>query len=478
MVKQTKIIATVGPACTEERVLGSMVREGADLLRINASHTTPKGLREWILRIRKLSASIRREVGILVDLQGPRVRTGPLKGGRPLLLKNGEEVTIVCGPGEGWGRIVTTPCRELPRMVKRGDRILLDNGTMELKVLRVEPRQVLAQVLGGGLLGANKGINLPNAQATLPALTEMDRSNLGVAAGLEVDYVALSFVRAAADVADLKTWMKRHHKDIPVIAKIEKPSAVERLEEILAIADGIMVARGDLGIEMGVEKVPVVQKRLIQRANRGGIPVITATQMLESMIENRHPTRAEVSDVANAVFDGTDAVMLSGETAVGKYPVETVRMMSEIILEAERPPWDLQRPAAEVLMAGRHDPADPVQAITQAAYNAAGALDARAILVFTRSGRTAQLMSKLRPRCPIIALSSSGGPITRLNLLRGVQPLSIRHSDSTDDMIRQGDAVILRAGLLRRFDPVVIVSGKQALPGARYMTKIHHIGER
>ena len=470
-MRQTKIIATVGPACADEKILASLIREGADLFRINASHTTPKGLREWVLKIRKISVLARRDVGILVDLQGPRIRTGRLKGGRPLLLNAGDEVTIVPGTGEGWGRTLTTPCRELPRMVHRGDRILLDNGTIELKVLRVDPRQVAAQVVVGGLLGENKGINLPNAQATLPALTEMDRSNLGVAAGLEVDYVALSFVRSASDVADLKAWMKRHHKDIPVIAKIEKPGAVEHLKEILAIADGIMVARGDLGIEMGVEKVPVVQKRLIQRANRSGVPVITATEMLESMIQNRHPTRAEVSDVANAVFDGTDAVMLSGETAVGRYPVETVRMMAQIIVEAEHHVPEGPVPLPE-------GAATPVHAITQAAYNAAEALNARAILAFTRSGRTAQLMSKLRPRCPIIALSSSGGPITRLKLFRGVYPLSIRHSDSTDDMIHQGDVAILRAGLLHRSDPVVIVSGKQALPGARYMTKIHHIGER
>ncbi len=476
-MRKTKIVATVGPACSTDAVLGALIREGADLLRINASHTTPKGLREWILRIRKVSGSLKKEIGILVDLQGPRVRTGSLRGGKPLTLRTGEEVSIHTGFLEGAGRVLTTPCREFPRMVRRGDRVLLDNGAVELKVLRAEPRQVTAQVTVGGLLGENKGINLPSAQgATLPALTEQDLSNLGVAAGLEVDYVALSFVRDASDVADLKNWMKRHHKAIPVIAKIEKPAALEHLSEITAIADGLMVARGDLGIEMGLEKIPAVQKRLIQQANQEGIPVITATQMLETMIREPHPTRAEVSDVANAVFDGTDAVMLSGETAVGKYPLETVRIMSRIALEAERSPSDRRRPSAEVLMAGRHG-ADPVVAITQAAYNAASWMKAAAIIVFTRSGRTAQLVSKLRPACPIVALSSSGEPASRLTLFRGVIPLSIRQSENTDDMIEKGDAAILRAKLLRKGDPVVIVSGRQALPGARCMTKIHHIGE-
>lgn len=471
-MRKTKIVATVGPACAEDSTLAALVREGADLFRINASHTTPKGLREWILRIRKIAAGLKWEVGILVDLQGPRVRTGPLRGGKPLTLQAGDEISILTGFSEGAGRLLTTPCREFPRMVRRGDRVLLDNGAMELKVLRVEGRRVAAQVVVGGLLGENKGINLPGAQATLPALTDQDRSHLGIAAGLEVDYVALSFVRSASDVADLKNWMKRHHKYIPVIAKIEKPVALDHLSEILAIADGLMVARGDLGIEMGVEKVPAVQKRLIQRANSAGIPVITATQMLETMIRELHPTRAEVSDVANAVFDGTDAVMLSGETAVGKYPLEAVRMMSRIVLEAER-----HSPSGPSTPVGWTSD-DGVHAITQAATNAAASLKAAAVVVFTRSGKTAQLISKLRPACPIVALSSSGEPASRLTLFRGVMALSIRQSENTDDMIKKGDTAILRAKLLRRGDPVVIVSGRQALPGARFMTKIHHIGER
>lgn len=470
-MRRTKIVATVGPVCALDSHLIALVREGADLLRINTSHTTPKGLREWILRIRRVASSLKRPVGILVDLQGPRIRTGRLKEGRPLLLKAGEEVTVIAGPGEGTDHLLTTPCREFSRMVHQGDRILLDNGTLELRVTRVEGRHTAAHVVVGGWLGENKGMNLPGAHATLPALTGRDMAHLRVAAGLEVDYVALSFVRSAADVADLKGWMKRHHKEIPVIAKIEKPAALEQLDEILSQADGIMVARGDLGIEMGVEKVPAAQKELIQRANLGGIPVITATQMLETMIENRSPTRAEVSDVANAVFDGTDAVMLSGETAVGRYPLEAVRMMGKILVEAEKHP-------ALSPGNGPMPIADPVDAITQAAHNAAAALHARAIIVFTRSGKTARLVSKRRPRCPIIALSSSKEPLSRLTLFWGVVSLSIRQSDNTDDMIRKGDAAILRAGWLKRGDAVVVVSGRQALPGARYMTKIHRVGEK
>ena len=474
-MRKTKIVATVGPACEKPSTLAALILAGADVLRINASHTTPARLEEWILLIRRVSGSLRKTVGILVDLQGPRVRTGLLQGGGPLLLKKGKPVWIVPGAGAGADSIITTPCREFPRMVKKGDSVLLDNGLLQLKVLSFEKGGVRCRVMQGGLLGENKGINLPHAPATLPSLTKKDLADLGVAVRHPVDYIALSFVRNEQDVLALKGWLRRR-REIPIIAKIEKPSAVRQIRPILAEADGIMVARGDLGIEMGVEKIPAVQKGLIEQAHRAEVPVITATEMLETMMEKPRPSRAEVSDVANAVFDGTDAVMLSGETAVGKYPVQSVRTMSGILQEAER---HLKKFSAEdPRQPARRTTPSPVHAITGAALKAAESLRAKAIVVFTLSGRTALLVSLLKPACPIISMTSSPAVRTRLTLLRGVIPLPMRRSASTDEMIRQANQTILQSGLLKRGDPVVVVSGKQALPGARYMAKIHLLGER
>ncbi len=473
-MRKTKIVATVGPACEKPAALAALILAGVDVLRINASHTTPARLEEWIRLIRRVSRSLRKTTGILVDLQGPRVRTGLLQGGS-LFLKKGGTVWIVPGAKAGSGSIIATSCREFPRMIRKGDPVLLDNGLLKLKVLSLEKTGVRCRVMQGGLLRENKGINLPHAPATLPSLTKKDLADLEVAVRHPVDYIALSFVRNAEDVLALKGWLRRRRARIPVIAKIEKPSAVRQIRSVLAKADAIMVARGDLGIEMGVEKIPAVQKDLIEEAHRAEVPVITATEMLETMMEKPRPSRAEVSDVANAVFDGTDAVMLSGETAVGKYPVQAVRTMSGILEEAERHIREFSAGAPR--MPARRTPS-PVHAITGAALKAAENLRAKAIVVFTLSGKTALLVSLLKPACPILSMTSSEAVRTRLTLLRGVIPLPMRRSASTDGMIRQANQVILQTGLLKRGDPVVVVSGKQALPGARYMAKIHLLGER
>ncbi len=473
-MRKTKIVATVGPACQTPAALKTLLLAGANVLRINASHTTPDTLRDWILRIRRVSKAVRKPVGILVDLQGPRVRTGLLPGGGPMPLRKGTTAWIVPGAKTGGGMIIATPCREFPRMVKKGDSVLLDNGLLELKVLSLEKNGVRCRVMRGGLLGQNKGINLPHAPATLPSLTKKDLADLRVVVRHPVDYIALSFVRDPADVRALKNWLGPR-RQIPVIAKVEKPSAVRWIRPILDEADGIMVARGDLGIELGAEKIPAIQKELIEEAHRAEKPVITATEMLETMIEKPRPTRAEVSDVANAVFDGTDAVMLSGETAVGKHPVQAVRMMSLIIEEAER---RIKEFSVVSRLPARRMASSPVHAITGGAMKAAESLRAKAIVVFTRSGRTALLVSLLKPACPVLSMTFSESVRSRLTLLRGVIPLPMRHAASTDEMIRQANAVILQSGLLKRGDPVVVLSGKQALPGARYMAKIHLLGER
>ncbi len=473
-MKKTKIVATVGPACEKESMLKAMVREGADVFRINASHTNAQGLKYWIRKIRKATRFAPKPVSILVDLQGPRVRTGRLKDGKPVTLKKGDKVSILPSSKAGSGNIITTTCREFPRMVKSGDRILIDNGLIELEAISVK-KVISCKVVMGGILGENKGINLPSAPVTLPAIGPKDQADLEAAVEGNVDYIALSFVRSEKDVLAVKKWLGRRGKNIPVIAKIEKPRAVDHIQSIVEISDGIMVARGDLGIEMGVERVPVIQKTLITEANRRYSPVITATQMLESMMESPRPTRAEASDIANAVFDGTDAVMLSGETAIGKYPLEAVRTMSKIVLEAENHLGEIQADLPSLKMIPVQDLF--IRAITHAARHAAKDLGAKAVVVFTMTGKTVRLIAKFRPLSLIIAVSPNIQISRRLSLYRGVLPLQIKHHKNVNVMIRQADNAISRLGLLKKGDPVVLLSGKNAFPYASYTVKIHRIGE-
>jgi len=474
MMKRTKIVITVGPGLVEISSIESLITAGANVIRINASHTSPKGIEVWVKKIRIAAARAKKTVGIMVDLQGPRLRTGKLKDGKPFLLKTGDKICLEAASKLGVPGWITTPCREFPEMVKKGDRILLDNGLMELRVLDIKGMQVSCRVVMGGLLKENKGINLPNAPITLPALTRKDINDLKTIIRLEVDFIALSFVRTEKDVQVLKRWLKARNKNIPVIAKIEKPRALECIDAILDVSDGIMVARGDLGIELGVEKVPAIQKMLIQKANHAGLPVITATEMLESMIEVSTPTRAEVSDVANAVFDGTDAVMLSGETAVGKYSRKTVQVMANIVREAEK---SLTHSSSIMLPdVNAHQQEQAVFAVARAARSAQNDLKADAIVVFTLSGKTVRLVSKSKPDSLVIALCSTDEVSRRLTMLRGVVPLTIRHSHTTDQMIDQAEKVILKAGLLKKGDMVVVVSGRRGLPDSSYMITVQRIG--
>lgn len=460
----------MGPACREQSVLKELIRNGVDMFRINASHTTPDALENWVQVIRRAAGSL--PIPILVDLQGPRVRTGRLEGGAPLLLKKDDLVTIVPASYPGSKYLITTTCRPFPKMVKSGDPVLLDNGLLELKVLMVKNGETFCRVITGGKLGENKGINLPNAPVTLPSLSAKDLVDLKMAVKMKVDYIALSFVRNAEDVLAVKRKLKRLRSNIPIIAKIEKPKAVANFSSISAVSDGIMIARGDLGIEMGVEKVPVVQKTLIAESNRMHLPVITATQMLESMIENPRPTRAEASDVANAVFDGTDAVMLSGETAVGKYPVEAIRIMSEIIFDAETHIGEISATLREPV---RH--ADlPTHAITHAARHAAKDIGAKALGVLTITGKTAVFLCKFRPVAPIIALTSDKAVSRRLNLMRGIYPVTISYGKTSRAILEQAEKEMMRFKFLKTGDPFVILSGRFAMPEMKYMTFIRFVG--
>lgn len=311
-----------------------MARSGVDMIRVNASHADAKSLLEWI-KIAKNMSDKKHRLPVLLDLQGPRIRTGSLKNKEGLILSNRQVVEIVIGNKEGDENTIYTPCDVFSKIVAVGDPILIDNGLIQMTVMSKKKNSVTCRVIHGGKLGENKGINLPHAPSKLPALTEKDKRDLNIGLKAGVDVVALSFVRTQEDVLLLKRYIARKGYSIPVIAKIEKPKAITNYSDILSIADGVMIARGDLGIEIDMEKVPVVQKRLIQRAKGSGKTVIVATQMLESMIENARPTRAEVSDIANAVWDGTDAVMLSGETAVGKYPIRSIQIMRKVIRESE-----------------------------------------------------------------------------------------------------------------------------------------------
>lgn len=472
-MRKTKIVATVGPACETEKKLTALIRAGADMLRINASHTHPQGIKKWIHLIRKAEAGSDKTVSILVDLQGPRIRTGKLKGKKPVFLKSGTRVMIAVSSKPGTEMQITTTCPKFPEMVKAGDTVLLDNGYLELRVLSVKKEGVLSRVITGGYLGENKGINLPHAPITLPALGRKDQNDLKAAIRGRVDYIALSFVRSEKDVRTLKNWLRNRGQDIPVIAKIEKPRAVDNIASILKTSDGVMVARGDLGIEMGVEKIPLIQKRIIEHARRMRIPVITATQMLESMIENARPTRAEASDIANAVLDGTDAVMLSGETSIGKYPLESVKIMAKIIEETEK---DFGESSLNGALSDSHPKSECMEnAIVLAARHAAMDTHAKAIIVFTRSGKMVASICKYRPLSKIFALAPSVRVSRRLTIFRGVLPILLPKQKNLQTIFGRAYDFILRKKLLKRGDMVVTLAAEKAFPSNSYLTKVSQL---
>src|SRR5215472_9779786 len=396
-------------------MLRDLMRLGMDVARLNFSHGTHEEHARVIERVRKVADREGRTICILQDLQGPKIRTGRLKYRTPVALKTGSQITITPRDIPGTATLIATTFKTLAEEVEPGARILLSDGLIELCVRSIRGEDVECEVVNGGLLGEHKGINLPGAVLRVPALTEKDEKDLEFGVKHGVDMIAASFVRSGEDVRLAKRLIALHKSDAWVIAKLEKPQAIEHLEEILDVADGVMVARGDLGVEVAPEKVPMIQKDVIRRAADWRKPVITATQMLESMVENPRPTRAEASDVANAIFDGTDAVMLSAETASGKYPREAVIMMDRIIRETERHMGEpaLQRRHRD------HRQLSIAETICESVAHAAQDLDMRAIAVYTESGATARLISKYRPRCPIHALAASTPVCARLNLLWG-----------------------------------------------------------
>jgi pyruvate kinase len=472
--RRTKIVATVGPASSDRAMLQALMEAGADVFRLNFSHGDHADLARIVASIRELSRQRRRAVAILGDLQGPKIRTGRMRDGQ-MLLVTGETVTITTAELLGGDGIIPTIYRELPRDVRAGDRILMDDGLIELTVTAVADEEVYCQVVIGGVLKDRKGINLPGVAVSAPALTDKDLHDLTFCLEKGLDYVALSFVRSAADVIRLKELLHQDRADLKVIAKIEKPQAVNDFESILAVADGIMVARGDLGVELDPERVPLIQKRIIRLCNRAGKPVITATQMLESMIGSPRPTRAETSDVANAILDGTDAVMLSAETASGRYPCEALAMMVRIAGDVEADPL-LREQVFHPLPLERGYASLP-EAIGQAACQVAVAVEAAAILAFTQTGSTAGLVAKYRPPMPVYAVTPSQLVRRRMALYAGVRSIRVDIEGDTETQIRAVEAAVLAAGVLKKGDVVVITMGSPVSdPGTTNLLKIHRLG--
>ena len=470
-MRRAKIICTIGPACNAESAMRDLMRLGMDVARLNFSHGTHEDHARNIERLRAAAKKENRTVCILQDLQGPKIRIGRMECHEPVLLKPGSMVVITPRDIAGTATRLPTTFPDLAREVSPGARILLRDGLIELRVKTVRGGDVVCEVLNGGTVGEHQGINLPGTALSIPAVTEKDLNDLEFGLKHGVDAVALSFVRSAADVNMVREIVHEHECDTPLIAKLEKPQAIDHLEEILEAVDGIMVARGDLGVEMPPEKIPVIQKHVIRRCAVWRKPVITATQMLESMIENPRPTRAETSDVANAIFDGSDAVMLSAETASGQYPREAVAMMARIVVEAETkideftPPR--RRRDREVISVA--------ETICESIAHAAEDLPMGAIAVFTETGNTARMISKYRPKAAIYAFTPNLAIAQRTHLYWGVHPFRSEPKLSTDTMVDVAEHELLASGLLKAGDVLGVVAGTRQASGSTNFMRLHTV---
>jgi pyruvate kinase len=457
--------------------LRALLEAGVDVFRLNMSHGDQAGHQQVIDLIRRISLEQSLSTAILADLQGPKIRLGTFRGGEPVLLRANQSFVLTTIEVEGTAELASISYKALPQEAKPGERILVDDGLIELRVESVTPTEVITRVIFGGFVKDRKGVNFPDSQLSVPAVTEKDLADISFAVRNEVDYLALSFVREAADIAkarEIVFSLDDKHRSIPIIAKIEKPQALEDIDSILAVADGIMVARGDLGVEVAAERVPLIQKDLIAAAIRVAKPVITATQMLESMTHSPRPTRAEASDVANAILDGTDAVMLSAETASGQFPVEAVQTMNRIAewTEASSRPSHLhkRRETYGYLPTFAHS-------VCRAAISAADQLEAKTIVVFTESGTTASILSSLRPNPMVLAFTPRKDVYRRLSLLRGVVPVMMDYVADSDTLIRAADQILIQHQLATRLETVIIVAGVMNVSGATNMMKIHRVDE-
>jgi pyruvate kinase len=478
-MRRAKIVCTLGPASSTPAMVRELMRRGMDVARLNCSHSSHESLTNLVKLVRDASEELARPVAILLDLQGPKIRIGKFPGG-PVDVKQGDRITLTT--------VETEPCtatrfsttyQQLVNDVKPGDRILLDDGNVELKAISSAGTEVLTEVIFGGRLSNHKGMNLPGVKTSIPSLTEKDRADLLHGLSLDVDYVALSFVRQPSDVREVQQLIHTQLKTVPVIAKIEKPEAIKCIDDIIAVADGVMIARGDMAVEISPQMVPSAQKMIIHKCNVAGIPVICATQMMESMIEHARPTRAEASDVANAIFDGADALMLSGETASGKHPGQVVQVMTDIIKQAER-----DRESLKV----RKPESPPVISIPDAIESAAAqvALDggAKAIVCVTNTGKAALALSKFRPRVPVFAITDRREVLQRLALIWGVKGIHIPQFFTDQDTIKTAEESVVNwwnkylvptLRPLQKGDLLVMTIGFPTLARAKTNTLIAHI---
>ncbi len=469
----TKIVATLGPATDRPDMLKNLLEAGVDVFRLNASHGQKEDHVRRIHAVRQLALEMGLHIGILLDLQGPKIRLGEFENGSCELL-NGSIFTLTTEQVMGNEKIASTSYSEFARDVKPGNLVLLADGSVKMRVISTDGVAARCEVLSGGPISSRKGINLPGVAVSTPSLTRKDKADLQFGLEEGVDFIALSFVRQPSDIMRLRLYLDEREAKTQVISKIEKPEAVENLNAILAESDGVMVARGDLGVEMAIEKVPAIQKTIITRARSMGKFVITATQMLESMIENPFPTRAEVSDIANAIYDGTDAVMLSAETSTGKQPAMAAAVMDRIAIETE----------ANLRYRGYQElpqMANPTHSeiIADSAYRAGRYLGVTAIVVFTASGATARLISRFRPPTPIYAFTPFEEVARQMALIYGVVPIVAPNAGSTDEMLELMENELQRRGLIKPNDQVVFVSGQPiGQPGSTNMLKLHRVIER
>jgi len=474
LMRKAKIVATIGPASESPEMLRKLIKAGVDVFRINMSHGNRDHHAEIIMRAREAASYVGRAVAVMVDLGGPKIRTGKLVGGGPVELVAGTTLRLVTEEIDGTAEAVSISYPRLPQEVRAGDRILVDDGLLELSVESTETDAVVARVLHGGLLHERKGVNFPGVKLSVPSLTDKDHADLIAALDADVDYVALSFVRSAEDCDRACALIKARHSSARLVAKIEKLEAVEDLPNILAFTHGVMVARGDLGVEAPPESVPIYQKRIIKSSIAAERFVITATQMLQSMVELPRPTRAEASDVANAVLDGTDAVMLSNETAVGRYPVETVATMDRIVRFTEQ-----ARPEDRTFVEHALDVRTGSfgRAIAEAAVFAADEVDAKTIVVFTEGGGMPRHVAAMRPRQKIVALTSTGATYRQLAAVWGVEPYRVDFGWSPQNLLRQGDSALLEYGIAAEGETIVYMAGHIARMPFSTMMKLHNVGD-
>jgi len=472
-MRRAKIVCTLGPAVDSYDQLKTLVEAGMNVARFNFSHGSHAEHQERYQRVRKVAAESGRAVGVLADLQGPKIRLAKFADG-PVELVAGDEFTITTEDVPGDKSECGTTYKGLPGDVSQGDPILINDGNVALRVIEVHGQRVRCLVVEGGVISDHKGINLPGAAVNVPALSEKDIDDLRFALQMGVDMVALSFVRDAKDVRDVHRVMDEEGRRVPVIAKVEKPQAVHNMEDVVMAFDAVMVARGDLAVEYPLEQVPLVQKRLIELCRRNAKPVIVATQMMESMITNSRPTRAEASDVANAILDGADAVMLSAESSVGKYPIETVKTMSRIVEAAEE---ELLCRGLQPLAPGKK-PRTQGGAVARAAAELADFLDARSLVAFTKSGDTARRLARYRVPAPILAFTTDPSTRNQLALTWGVESVVMEHVDTTDAMVEQVDQEMLKLSDYAAGDTVIITAGSPpGVPGTTNLVRVHHLGD-